>query len=39
MYPILLHQNELSIGLIIEHAHEKCVHLSTNFIRNYLQQK
>ena len=39
MYPIILHENEPSIGLIIEQAHDKCVHLSTIFIQNYLQQK
>ena len=38
MYHIILHENELSIGLMIEHAHDKCMHIVTDFIRIYLQR-
>ena len=36
-YPIILHAKEPSIQLMIKNAHHKCMHLGTEFVRQYLQ--
>ena len=38
-YPIILNAKEPAARLLLEHAHCRCMHLGTEYVRNYLQQK